>query len=914
MPRAATQRPNLGAAEGSTPSRETEPSARRGNGGRRPRSPRARVRLADHLGGTLSLPDVLDGICRLMVEAIPCDRCVIYLWNQRHEAVVPTAQHGTPAHLIARFVERPLERDGLVADRVNAGEVLVISRDDPRTPERLRPLEEAELHSLAILPFSAPGMMAGSLALGLSGPPGFTAAALETARDLAAQAAQLIATARLFTKAQKAAAFRARVTELAIALNAWNDQTVINRLVCKRGAELFGVDTGVFFQRVGERLVAIAEAGLRTNGQAMPALPLDDESIPVVRAFRTALPVFVNDIPTDWPDAWPLARELGFTSLLAVPLVGSAGTAGCLVYGDTSQRHAFSQGIADEGTLFAAVATGAIERAHRAHAEHARRGAELQAVELTRRAQELTEARNAALAAAQAKAEFLANMSHEIRTPMTAILGYLNLVSHPDTTPGERDGHIATIRQNGEHLLRILNDILDLSKIEAGKMTVERADCSPIQLLGEIASLMRPRATEKRLQFVLASDGAVPERIHADPTRVRQVLINLVSNAIKFTEAGEVRLRISLIGRPSDGRPMLRFDVGDTGIGLSSDAIDKLFAPFTQADASMARRFGGTGLGLAISKRLAQMLGGDIVVTSTPGEGSVFSFTVETGCLDGVTLLQDPNLEAAAMPPARVETSDLGAPLRARVLLAEDTPDVQRLFAYYLRSAGAVVEVADNGIVACERALAAAAAGQPFDVILMDMQMPELDGEQATMRLRRAGYTGPIIALTAHTMQSEREKCERAGCDDFLSKPTDPATLAEAIRRNARIPDTAETSPAPVVSTLNGDAELMELLAMFVAGLPERVSALERSLELGDLGGLTRQAHQLKGTAASYGFVAIAEVAGHLETNCKESALDAVRRQVSEVADLCRRARVRAESSTNGHPASAGTANMVTTS
>src|SRR6185503_17558753 len=222
MPRAAMQRRNLDAADCSSGSRGLEPPARGEEVGRRPRPRRARVRLAERLGGTVSLPDVLDGICRQTVELVPCDRCVIYLWSQRHEAIMPAAEHGTPAHLVARFAESPLSRDPVVVDRkVSPGETLVISRDRPCTPAQLRSLEEAELHTIAIVPFSAPGMTAGSLALGLSSPPAFTRAALETARDVAAQAAHLLAIARLFTKAQKAAAFRARVTELAIALNAW---------------------------------------------------------------------------------------------------------------------------------------------------------------------------------------------------------------------------------------------------------------------------------------------------------------------------------------------------------------------------------------------------------------------------------------------------------------------------------------------------------------------------------------------------------------------------------------------------------------------------------------------------------------------------------------------------------------------
>jgi signal transduction histidine kinase/DNA-binding response OmpR family regulator len=840
------------------------------------RTRRARVRLFEEVGRTPALSDVLARICRRTVDLVPCDRCTIYLWSPRRQAVLPAADHGTPLHLVPHFESRPLDLDGIAAPgQLTAGEPLVLTRCDPRSPDDARLLDEAELSALAIVPLPECGTTRGVLTLGLHDRPAFSDAALDVALEVARQAAQLIETGRLFTKTQKAAVFRARVVELAIALNAWNDRAVIARLICKRGAELFDVSSGAFFQRAGDLLVPIATSGPWAANADRLELHLDDESIPVVRAFREARPAFANDLDADGRDS----RSLGLASLLAVPFVGSEGTAGCLVYGDAKRRHAFSQAIADEGTLLAAVATGAIERA--------------QAAELTRRAAALAEARNAAVATAQMKAEFLANMSHEIRTPMTAMLGYLNLLADERTTDTERASHIATIRHNGKHLLRILNDILDLSKLEAGKMTIERTACSPIEVLADVASLMRPRATEKHLGFVVESDGPIPERIEADPTRLRQILINLVSNAIKFTTSGEVRIRISLVAGAGDERPRMRFDVADTGIGLSEEAIEKLFAAFTQTDASMARRFGGTGLGLAISKRLAHMLGGDIVVSSTPGAGSLFSLTIETGSLDGVTMVENSSLAlGAGSPPS--DPAEPAPSLAARVLLAEDTPDIQRLFAHYLRQAGVSVEIASDGIVACERALAAMADGHPFDVILMDMQMPDLDGEHATMQLRAAGYTGAIVALTAHAMQSERDRCLQAGCDDFLSKPVDPPALLEALRRNMRTRGAAAPAEdrAPLTSTLRGDQQLMQLLARFVASLPDRMTAMQQSFAVSDLKTLAKQAHQLKGTSASYGFLPIAEVAGLLESSARaETVLDTVAQQLAEVADLCRRAR-----------------------
>jgi signal transduction histidine kinase/DNA-binding response OmpR family regulator len=843
----------------------------------------ALLRLSEESGDTLSLPDVLGRICRLAVELVPAARCAVYLWNERRAAVVPVADHGTPAHVVPRFAGRRYDRTDVAFQReLLAGETVVVSRDLPGGPAAARTLDEAELYAVAMVPLRTRGRTLGWLSVGLDSPPGFSEGGLATARAVARHAAPLIEQARLFTKVQKAAVFRAGVAKLAAALNAWNDHAVIARLVCKRGAELFEVSTGVLLRREGDGLMVVGASGPGVERVEDLVLPLD-ERLPVVRAFRDARPVFLNDVVPEDADTPPPARQLGLRSLLAVPLVGREGTRGCLVYGDTERRHAFSQAMADEGTQLAAIAAGAIERARSAEAHEARRVAELRAGELAQHARELTEARNAALAAAQAKAEFLANMSHEIRTPMTAILGYLRLLADPDATDDEREGYRATIQRNGEHLLRILNDILDLSKIEAGKMTVERTACSPFELVEEVAALMRPRAAEKGLAFAIECAGRVPERIRADPTRVRQILVNLVSNAIKFTDAGDVRLRLGMAEAAENGRPVLRIDVVDTGIGLSPEAAADLFAPFAQADASMTRRFGGTGLGLAISRRLARMLGGDIVVRSVPGKGSVFSLTIETGPLDGVAMLDAPPAPRVAPPPA----PEASRPLRARVLLAEDTPDSQRLITYHLRRAGAEVEIVGDGAAACERALAAAAAGTPFDVVLMDMQMPVLDGEQATVRLRRAGYAGAIVALTAHTLESERRRCLAAGCDGFASKPIEPEELIGVVRRHA-----GSAGRAPLVSTLDGDEELMALVVRFVGGLGARVAAMEHGLAEADLETVAKLAHQLKGTSGGYGFGPISEAAGRLEESARAGRdVEAVRRQVGELADLCERAR-----------------------
>ena len=402
---------------------------------------------------------------------------------------------------------------------------------------------------------------------------------------------------------------------------------------------------------------------------------------------------------------------------------------------------------------------------------------------------ELHTAKKTADGANRAKSEFLANMSHEIRTPMTAILGFAENMLDADQSESERLKCVGTIRRNGDYLLVLINDILDLSKIEACKMTVEHGDCQPCHIIAEVVSLMRVRADAKGLPFNVEYAGAIPETIQCDSTRLRQILINLIGNAIKFTEVGGVRLVTQFADDADD--PALQFDVIDTGRGMTEEQKAKLFQPFTQVDNSTTRQFGGTGLGLTISKRFAEMLGGDITVAATEmGVGSTFRVTVATGPLDGVKMIDDPmsattvdTEEAAGFNPHGAAQAEAcgSSKLDCRILLAEDSPDIQRLIAFFLKKAGADVTVTENGKFALDATLVARDVGNPFDVILMDMQMPVMDGYEAVRHLRRKGYTGPIIALTAHAMADDREKCIKAGCDDYATKPIDRKKLIATI-------------------------------------------------------------------------------------------------------------------------------------
>lgn len=392
--------------------------------------------------------------------------------------------------------------------------------------------------------------------------------------------------------------------------------------------------------------------------------------------------------------------------------------------------------------------------------------------------------------ATKAKSEFLANMSHELRTPLTAILGFTNILHRLVKNPKQLQA-IDIIQRNGDYLLQLLDDVLDLSKVEAGKITTKIETIDLIKTINDIISLMRVRAKAKGLRILLSGENPVPRFISTDRLRLKQILINLVGNAIKFTEVGNVRIKISLV-KENTGY-FIRFQVIDTGIGMSSNQIDGLFVPFKQVDNSLTRKYSGTGLGLTISKRFAEILKGKLEVVSDLGVGSNFQFYCPIGippeAIEYVSVSSNPSsANEKVIPNVRassknaIENRETQLPLAGKsILLVEDGPDNQHLFSYFLENSGAQVTLANNGLEALEQVRLKADSGNRYDLILMDIQMPVLDGYEATKELRKKGIDSPIIALTAHVFPEESKKCFDVGCDDIVTKPTYEEPLIKKI-------------------------------------------------------------------------------------------------------------------------------------
>jgi PAS domain S-box-containing protein len=599
------------------------------------------------------------------------------------------------------------------------------------------------------------------------------------------------------------------------------------------------------------------------------------------------------------PSALPWARALAEGRTLKLQPVGLVDASG--------QRRSFLANCAPVGASDGTPAAGVLVSLD-------------DITELERKEALLREATERAEQANSAKSDFLANMSHEIRTPMNAILGFTEMLRRgrvKDAAQARR--HLDTVHANGSHLLTLINDILDLSKVEAGQMEVERIGYAPHQVLAEVVEAMSVRAAEKGIGLRRAVQGPVPAEILGDASRLRQVVTNLVGNAIKFTSAGEVLVTEAWMA-PGAGRPArLCIAVRDSGIGIPADKLGAIFEPFVQAETSTARRFGGTGLGLSISRKFARAMGGDIEVESRLGEGSTFIVSIDPGP-DAYRTMIEP---AQAMADAHASAPEAGQVWRfppRRLLVVDDSAENRELVALALADSGLVVEQADSGIAA----LAAVAARAP-DMILMDMQMPGMDGFTATRRLRSSGLRVPVFAFTAHALHGFEKEIAQVGCDGYLTKPIDIDAMLETlaarlggVRADGSAADSTDAGaliaagavpappvpkvPAParpsahaaapggdtaaVVSRLAGTPRFAPVVASFAQRLPERLAALRAAHVRGDAEGCADIAHWLKGSAGSVGYDAFTEPARKAEEAARAGQLAAVGEQLDCIEAL----------------------------
>lgn len=482
--------------------------------------------------------------------------------------------------------------------------------------------------------------------------------------------------------------------------------------------------------------------------------------------------------------------------------------------------------------------------------------------------EDMTSAYVKAETATALKSEFLATMSHEIRTPLTAIIGFAETTLYSNQSMEQRLNSIQTIIRSGKHLLQIINDILDLSKVEANKLEIESTEISFFELLDDIESFEHQFAKDKNINFSIIYTYPLPSKIKTDGLRVKQILINLCNNALKFTESGYVNVNVS-----TEGNSII-FEVIDSGVGISKEIQDVIFQAYKQADSSTTRKFGGTGLGLSLSKLLAERMGGTLSVSSTLGEGSQFKFTLPYESLPDEEMINDvsnvPEVNSRAVP---VMNSD---GLTGRVLLAEDNIDNQDLFMIFLERAGADVTIADNGQLAVE-----AVEKNDFDLILMDMRMPVMGGLEAIKLIREKGVKTPIVAVTANAMQEDKDACFNAGGDDFLTKPIDSKLLNEVLEKyldikvknnhqsasnkNTSSQSTSSQNKSMISSLLEDDPNISKLVKRFVDSMTLTVKNIEELIAASDWSGLSEILHKLKGTAGNFGFPDVTALAGKME-------------------------------------------------
>ncbi len=839
------------------------------------------------LRGTLDITELLEVSIRVVTSNLGFDRAIFLVTDEsRKEMRVARVKGMSEAALgAAEHIHMPLHApDPLLAPILESGQPARVRASDPRCGRIFRKvMASVGSEEVLVVPLIAKGQVIGILAVdnALSGRtlPSGVESLLQTA---ASQIASALESALLYQTLESRVKERTRELQVAKEeLERSRDALLESQ---RRLADIieFLPDATLVIDQEGkviawnralQEISGISDAALLGHGNYEHGLVLYGERRPILLDL-----VLCGDPGVESRYVEPQRRGDVLSAQSFVPRL--RGGAGAWVAAKAAVLRNSKGGIAGAIEIFRDVTEEKLA------------------------AEALKTAKEAAEQASQAKSAFLATMSHEIRTPMNGVLGMTNLLLDTPLTEKQRS-FVNTIRSSGDALLAIINDILDFSKIEAGRMDLESHPFDLRRLVENVVHLVTPRAEEKGLRISSLVDGDVPRIVAGDSVRLRQVLLNLIGNAIKFTQRGEVTVSAGVSKEEAGLKPRLLFAVKDTGIGIPADRQDKLFQSFSQVDSSTARRFGGTGLGLAISKRLISLMGGRIWVESEPSSGSTFWFTASLPAAEGAAIT------SVEPPSAKAEfVAGLGERNPLRILLAEDNEVNQQLALLVLERLGYQADVAKNGVEAIE-----ALERRPYDLVLMDVQMPGMDGLTATRRLRAelpASRQPRIIAMTANAMASDREECHAAGMDGFISKPFDvkhltailaetrplgaggAVVLPEAPRqkiKDAPAPDPpSETLDSAALARLRttlgkkAPAMLPVLAAQFVKDAGRLQEDARKALSINDMPALRRVFHTLKSNAANFGARELSTLCQSLETQAKEGSVDDGEKKLEEIA------------------------------